>query len=82
MTINSLFYNLNTDTIEDFTQNGLIDLQRKICRTPLEPLTTFQDDPLRILRTIRFASRLGFAIAPEIQSAIQNPSIKVILNSF
>ena len=55
LTLNSLFYNINTRQIEDFTNSGLDDLTNKIARTPLQPLQTFTDDPLRILRVIRFA---------------------------
>lgn len=43
--------------------NGLADLEAGILRTPLEPVRTFSDDPLRILRAIRFAARLNFTIA-------------------
>ncbi|KAI1763169.1 hypothetical protein GGR53DRAFT_521158 [Hypoxylon sp. FL1150] len=60
-TINALFYNLNTGKVEDFT-TGLTDMKAKLIRTPLEPFQTFMDDPLRVLRLIRFASRLGFTI--------------------
>ncbi|KAI5923708.1 poly A polymerase head domain-containing protein [Camillea tinctor] len=62
-TVNALFYNLNTDQVEDFT-SGLADMKSKLIRTPLEPFQTFTDDPLRVLRLIRFASRLGFTIDP------------------
>ncbi|KAI2619226.1 hypothetical protein GGR54DRAFT_630776 [Hypoxylon sp. NC1633] len=60
-TINALFYNLNTDKVEDFT-TGLRDMEKKLVRTPLEPFKTFMDDPLRVLRLVRFASRLEFTI--------------------
>ncbi|PNP41293.1 hypothetical protein TGAMA5MH_07166 [Trichoderma gamsii] len=60
-TINALFYNLHTEEIEDFT-GGIRDMEAKIIRTPLEPYQTFIDDPLRVLRLIRFAARLGFTI--------------------
>jgi tRNA nucleotidyltransferase/poly(A) polymerase len=63
-TINALFYNLHTDQVEDFT-GGLADLDAKVIRTPMEPLQTFMDDPLRVLRLVRFASRLQFSIDPE-----------------
>lgn len=63
-TINALFYNLNTDTVEDFT-GGVPDMAAKLIKTPLEPLKTFTDDPLRVLRLVRFASRLEFSIDPE-----------------
>lgn len=60
-TVNALFYNLNTGLVEDFT-GGLPDMEAKLIRTPLDPLQTFMDDPLRVLRLVRFASRLGFRI--------------------
>eukprot|EP01035_Chromulina_nebulosa_P016920 gene16920-22411_t len=65
-TINSLFYNLNTKQIEDFTGQGFDDLKNGIIRTPLDPLTTFTDDPLRVLRAIRFASRLNYKMTDEL----------------
>jgi tRNA nucleotidyltransferase (CCA-adding enzyme) len=61
-TINALFYNLHTQEVEDFTQRGLSDLQNKIIRTPLPAYQTFKDDPLRVLRLIRFASKYDFEI--------------------
>lgn len=60
-TINSLFYNLDTCKIEDYTSKGLADLEAGIIRTPVDPLITFRDDPLRILRAIRFSSRYAFS---------------------
>lgn len=62
-TVNALFYNLRTEKVEDFT-GGLRDMEAKLIRTPMEPLQTFMDDPLRVLRLIRFASRLEFSIDP------------------
>lgn len=63
LTINALFYNIHTKKIEDFTGQGLDDLKNKIARTPLDPVQTFLDDPLRILRTIRFCSK--FQLNPQ-----------------
>ncbi|PYH41573.1 tRNA adenylyltransferase [Aspergillus saccharolyticus JOP 1030-1] len=74
-TINALFYNLNETTVEDLTRRGLQDMHEQIIRTPLEPYQTFQDDPLRVLRLIRFASRLGYRIHPETEEAMQNTHI-------
>lgn len=62
-TVNALFYNLNTGKVEDFT-TGLIDMKSRLIKTPLEPFQTFMDDPLRVLRLVRFASRLEFTIDP------------------
>ncbi|KAJ3575901.1 hypothetical protein NP233_g783 [Leucocoprinus birnbaumii] len=76
LTINALFYNVHSREIEDFTGQGLKDLREGIIRTPLPPRETFLDDPLRVLRCIRFASRLGFDIVPEIEEAARDPIIK------
>ena len=73
-TINALFYNLHTDEVEDFV-GGLEDLRAKRIRTPLQPEQTFKDDPLRVLRLIRFASRLGFNIDPESEEWMGNSSV-------
>jgi tRNA nucleotidyltransferase (CCA-adding enzyme) len=73
-TINALFYNIHTDLVEDFA-GGLEDLKSRRMRTPLDPQTTFMDDPLRVLRTIRFASRLDFAIDDECETSMGNHSV-------
>ncbi|KAF2188295.1 poly A polymerase C-terminal region-like protein [Zopfia rhizophila CBS 207.26] len=74
-TINAMFYNLNTSKIEDFTRRGFEDMGRKIIRTPLDPYQTFKDDPLRVLRLIRFASRLNYTIDDLSQNAMANEEI-------
>lgn len=74
-TLNALFYNLTTGVIEDLTRRGLQDLENGILRTPLEPLQTFLDDPLRVLRLIRFASRYGFSIDPETLASMRHPDL-------
>lgn len=62
ITINALFYNLHTQQVEDFTGQGLADLAAGVIRTPLEPVQTFLDDPLRVLRAIRFACAFGYRL--------------------
>ena len=78
-TINAMFYNLQKESIEDFTHQGYADMQKKTIRTPMEPYQTFKDDPLRVLRLIRFASRLGYSIDPHAEQAMQDQSIKQAL---
>lgn len=78
-TLNALFYNLNQNCIEDFTGKGLDDLKNSILRTPLQPLQTFLDDPLRVLRLIRFASRLDCIIEENTLNSMKEPQLKKTL---
>ncbi|MFW6130206.1 MAG: HD domain-containing protein, partial [Atribacterota bacterium] len=56
LTINALFYNIETNQVEDYV-GGLKDLKNMILKTPLDPEQTFIDDPLRMLRVLRFYSK-------------------------
>jgi len=71
-TINSMGISLNSDTYGELEDpfNGKADLELKIIRTPLDPDVTYSDDPLRMMRAIRFATQLGFVIEPVSLEAI------------
>ena len=71
LTINAMFYNINERAVEDPTGRGLRDLRCGLASTPLEPLTTFTDDPLRVLRAVRFATRFDFAIDAQLCAAVR-----------
>ncbi|TPX50688.1 hypothetical protein SeLEV6574_g00752 [Synchytrium endobioticum] len=81
ITINALFFNIHTRQVEDPTNMGLTDLKDGIVRTPLEPSQTFMDDPLRILRVIRFASRFNYSVHQDIVPCVQAQAIQNALRS-
>lgn len=62
LTINALYYNISTDEICDFTKMGLHDIKNHIIRTTGNANMIFDDDPLRILRVVRFSTRFGWPI--------------------
>lgn len=72
-TINALAISLHPDSfgllIDPF--DGIADLENKLIRTPLDPAETFSDDPLRMMRAVRFASQLNFDIAENAVEAIK-----------
>lgn len=78
-TINAMAISLNKENyghlIDPF--DGFADLQKKIIRTPLEPETTFSDDPLRMMRAVRFASQLGFDIDGTTFDGIANMASRI-----
>ncbi len=82
-TINALAFSLNErdygSLIDPFT--GLDDLQHKIIKTPLNPDITYSDDPLRMLRGIRFATQLNFEIEAESLAAITNNKDRISIIS-
>jgi len=65
LTINALYSNVSTGEIVDITGKGVEDIKNHVIRTPNAPDVIYDDDPLRILRCIRFASRYGWEIEPE-----------------
>ncbi|KAJ6360676.1 hypothetical protein OIU77_004650 [Salix suchowensis] len=76
LTINSLFYNINTGSVEDLTGRGIEDLKSGKIVTPLPPKDTFLDDPLRVLRAIRFGARFGFVFEEELTKAAACDDVK------
>ena len=72
-TVNAIAASLNGDSygmlLDPF--GGRADIAARLLRTPLDPERTFEDDPLRILRAIRFAAQLGFTVSPETLAAVK-----------
>lgn len=78
-TVNALAIRVNRDgfgTLVDLF-DGLGDMERRILRTPLDPDITFSDDPLRMMRAIRFATQLDFTILPETFEAIRRNAERI-----
>lgn len=71
LTINALYYNLHTKLVEDYV-GGIEDLNRGVARTPIDPIQTFIDDPLRIYRCVRFATKYNLEIDKSIIWATRN----------
>ncbi|OQB10131.1 MAG: Poly(A) polymerase I precursor [Parcubacteria group bacterium ADurb.Bin216] len=80
-TINSIFYNISNESFVDL-KGGIIDIQKGIIRTTSDPNIIFAEDPLRIMRAIRFSAQLGFDIERETWTAIVKyvPWLKNISN--
>jgi poly(A) polymerase len=68
-TVNTLLMDLDGNVLDPL--GGLADLEARVLRTPADPLRTFADDPLRMLRAIRFAAELGFQLAPDLIPAMR-----------
>ncbi len=78
-TINALALSLNENSFGDLVDpfNGIEDLENKLIKTPLEPSITYSDDPLRMMRAIRFATQLSFNIELNSLQAITNNSERI-----
>src|SRR5437773_2623111 len=72
-TVNTLLMEWD-GTVLDLTGRGLSDLKARRIVTPLDPRTTYDEDPLRMLRAVRFATTLGFTLDPSVESAIRDQS--------
>ncbi|MDO8587867.1 MAG: HDIG domain-containing protein [Armatimonadota bacterium] len=70
-TINTLLENLHTGEVIDVLGTALSDLKNRTIRTPTDPVSTFAEDPLRMLRAVRFAARFGFTIDRDALEAIR-----------
>ncbi|MGI4021457.1 MAG: CCA tRNA nucleotidyltransferase [Janthinobacterium lividum] len=81
-TINAMAISLNQENFGQLIDpfNGVLDLENKLIRTPLDPAVTFSDDPLRMMRAIRIATQLGFSIDVAALAAIKTncERIKII----
>lgn len=69
-TVNSLYYDLTRRRMVDITGLGIPDMEAGLLRTPMDPNETFNDDPVRILRGLRFANRFGWQIHPPVMDAL------------
>ncbi|PTT33731.1 tRNA nucleotidyltransferase [Chryseobacterium sp. HMWF028] len=78
-TINAMAISLNKENFGELVDpfNGIEDLQKEILRTPLEPAQTYSDDPLRMMRAVRFASTLNFKIEETSLQAIQQEAERI-----
>lgn len=70
-TVNTLYRNIKTGEVLDMTGRGVHDIKEGIIRTPLDPYETFDDDPVRILRCLRFAARFGWKIDEATMEALR-----------
>jgi poly(A) polymerase len=76
-TINTLLENLHSGETRDPTGHAIADIEARILRTPREPNATFADDPLRMLRAVRFHGKLGFTISPHTWDSICANAIRL-----
>lgn len=80
LTVNSLFKDIVTGEIKDLTGHGISDIKKGIVRTPMDPDQTFKDDPLRMLRAVRFAVKYDWKMPYSMVKALKknSPSLQEI----
>lgn len=80
LTINTLYYDITAERMLDITGKGIADIESHVIRTPSDPDVTFDDDPVRILRAIRFAARYGWKIEDAVFESIKRftPRLEII----
>ena len=78
-TINAMAWSLNAGSFGELVDpfDGMDDLEECVIRTPCDPDVTFSDDPLRMMRAVRFASQLGFTIEGETFDAIRRNAHRI-----
>ncbi|CEK10637.1 poly(A) polymerase [Legionella hackeliae] len=72
-TVNSLYYNIDDSSIVDFT-GGVADVQQRLLRVIGDPVTRYQEDPVRMLRAVRFSAKLHFELAEDTAAPLQTLS--------
>lgn len=77
LTVNSLFKDLTTGKILDLTGRGIEDIKNGVVRTPLNPDITFEDDPLRMLRVVRFATKYQWKVPKSLIQALKKNAPKL-----
>jgi poly(A) polymerase len=82
-TVNALAASLHPDRLGVVTDmfGGIADIERRVLRTPLDPIVTMNDDPLRMMRAARFASQLQFTIEPSVRTAITSMADRISIIS-
>lgn len=76
-TINALYYNISEEKEEDFTGRGLKDLEEGVLDTCGDPDIIFCEDPLRILRAVRFSARLGYIMTERVRDGIRRNAARL-----
>jgi len=72
LTINALYYNISKNELVDVCGHSIEDIKNKVINTPCDPNLTYQDDPVRILRCIRFATIYNWNIKPHVYQALKD----------